>query len=56
MSKIINVPDLSGEWDCEGRGENNEGDVFLGMLKLIYSSHGIKFIYGCKPHSQVPTA
>ncbi|EMN3500845.1 Cap15 family CBASS effector [Klebsiella quasipneumoniae] len=56
ISKVINVPNLSGEWDCEGRGENKEGDVFFGVLKLKYSSHGIKFIYGCKPRSQVLTA
>ncbi|BBK11905.1 Cap15 family cyclic dinucleotide receptor domain-containing protein [Klebsiella quasipneumoniae] len=34
ISKVINVPNLSGEWDCEGRGENKEGDVFLWSAKI----------------------
>jgi hypothetical protein len=32
--KNYKCPDLSGEWDCEGRGENKEGDVFSWNAKI----------------------
>lgn len=34
VSKFINVPDLSGEWDCVGRGENKQGDIFPWNAKI----------------------
>lgn len=35
ISKYINVPDLSGEWDCAGRGKNKEGDIVEWNAKVI---------------------
>ena len=39
ISKFINVPDLSGEWDCQGRGKNKDGvlTAWEGKIKIFQS-------------------
>lgn len=39
ISKLINVPDLSGEWDCKGKGKNTSGDEFkwTAVIKIVQS-------------------
>lgn len=39
ISRLLKVPDLSGEWDCHGKGKNNEGIEleWKGKLKIFQS-------------------
>lgn len=39
ISRLLNVPDLSGEWDCQGEGRNIAGDNFKwnAVMKIIQS-------------------
>ncbi|MGL4032722.1 Cap15 family CBASS effector [Kosakonia cowanii] len=39
ISRLLNVPDLSGEWDCQGQGKNMAGDEFQwsAVIKIFQS-------------------
>ena len=39
ISRLLNVPDLSGEWDCQGEGRNISGEKYEwnAVIKIVQS-------------------